>query len=192
MLYSCSMDRTACCFIAEFGDLTRKFTEHEHMISDMKMHGGVCKWSTFKLIKFLFWKESDRKSSNSEWFIKNFQEKRTQSKKVCMIITLNAFHFYLPEDWIKRCFERCRWSDFLFIVKFQSLWQCLIFLVFTSCGDGKIRAFDVKSGHLKQTYKGHSYVVNGMLVSFKAGLFKAKNLVRVRSRSLKGKSELRC
>lgn len=37
--------------------------------------------------------------------------------------------------------------------------------VFTSCGDGVVRAFDAKGGALKRTFLGHQFAINCMQVT---------------------------
>ena len=43
LMYSCSADHTAKCWVVEFGDCTRTYKGHKHTVIAMSFQDGICK-----------------------------------------------------------------------------------------------------------------------------------------------------
>lgn len=50
LMYSCSADHTAKCWVVEFGDCTRTYKGHKHTIHSLFFQEGLCKFSSNKFV----------------------------------------------------------------------------------------------------------------------------------------------
>ena len=42
MLFSSSLDKSVYCWSADYGDIVRKYENHDHMVSDINVYQSIC------------------------------------------------------------------------------------------------------------------------------------------------------